>query len=122
MGLSCSFDDASACSNAAVSRSTLRPLLIPAHIEFFLCPTPIGLAFTREPIVAPNPNMSNFWIGLIAAAVLICGTIYGLWTGQTWLLRRQVTRPDDAYLFWLAICLSAATGVAALVLALSDLH
>ena len=72
--------------------------------------------------MAPNPNMSNFWIGLIAAAVLICGTIYGLWTGQTWLLRRQVTRRDDAYLFWLAISLSAATGVAALVLALSDLH
>jgi hypothetical protein len=67
-------------------------------------------------------NVSNFWIGSVAAAVLLCGTIYGLWSGRTWLLRREVTRRDDGYLFWLAICLSAAAGVVALVLALSDLH
>lgn len=72
--------------------------------------------------MAPNPSVSNFWIGLVAAAVLICGTVYGLSTGRTWLLRRQVTRRDDGYLFWLAIFLSAATGVVALLLALSDIH
>ncbi len=71
--------------------------------------------------MAGDPNVSNFWVGIIAAAILTCSTAYGLRTGRTRLFRREVSRRDDRYQFWLAICLSAAVAIAALLLALSDL-